>query len=275
MAQQTPATWFASLSVQDKTVALSQLVYEFTLIIRDMTTSPFDDMTLRRLRGVGEMTHRIMPYLIALNSGDDKRFGDPELIDLLFEMAPGLWLGGVFSPSLVGHCITKLLAANELIDPTWCYAVFNKVKLNIRSDRWKSYPPFAANMSGSVRCGEYGVLRLDFGNPHLTVREPSPNRWRDPRISPAALRRRLVDSRRKMASVYRVWVVEQLRRVGFGCSRVDAQFDKRAFNQLDGQKLISGSLRARVRRMDIPLRSIWQRFPSKTDIWKRSRTRNG
>jgi hypothetical protein len=82
--------------VQDKTIALSQLLYEFTIIIRDVTTSPFDDMTLRRLRGLGEMTHRITPYLIALNSGDDQRFGDAELIELLFEMAPAYGLAGYF-----------------------------------------------------------------------------------------------------------------------------------------------------------------------------------
>jgi hypothetical protein len=96
MDAQSPARWFASLSVQNKTLVLIRLVYEFTLIIRDVTTSPSDNGSFRKLHGIGEMEHVIAPYLIALNSDDAKRYADEALINLLFAMPDDYELGGVF-----------------------------------------------------------------------------------------------------------------------------------------------------------------------------------
>ncbi len=97
MTEQPDAKWFASLSVQNKTIVLSRLVFGFSLIIRDITTSPSDAATIRRLHGVGEMTHVITSYLVALNSGDDKRFPDEELIELLFEAGEPYGLDEAFT----------------------------------------------------------------------------------------------------------------------------------------------------------------------------------
>lgn len=97
MIEQPAAKWFASLSVQNKTIVLSRLVFGFSLIIRDITTSPSDASTIRRLQGVGEMTHVIMSYLVALNSANDKRFADEELIELLFEMGDPYGLHDAFT----------------------------------------------------------------------------------------------------------------------------------------------------------------------------------
>jgi hypothetical protein len=97
MISQSPEKWFSSLTVKNKTIVLSKLVYEFTIIIRDITISPLDDSTVRKLRGVGEMTHRIMPYVIALNSDNNKRFADEDLIKLLFEMASSYGLDSAFA----------------------------------------------------------------------------------------------------------------------------------------------------------------------------------
>jgi hypothetical protein len=93
MAEESPSKWFAGLSAQNKTIVLSKIVYEFTILIRMLTLSPLDAAGVRKIRGVGELTHRIMPYLIALNSDDKERFGDEELIALLFTAADDYGLG--------------------------------------------------------------------------------------------------------------------------------------------------------------------------------------
>jgi hypothetical protein len=96
MIDQSPEKWFSSLTVKNKTIVLSKLVYEFTIVIWDITVSHFDESTVRKLRGVGEMIHRIMPYIIALNSDNNKRFADEDLVKLLFEMASSYGLDGAF-----------------------------------------------------------------------------------------------------------------------------------------------------------------------------------
>ncbi len=89
----------------------------------------------------------------------------------------------------------------------------------------------------SVRCGEYGVLRLDFGDPHLTVRGPYSTAGKSGRLA-LALQRRLVIPTGEWHLFVEggLWSIEA---GGLRCSRTDQQFDTRAFDQLDGQKLIS------------------------------------
>lgn len=84
MNEQTRAAWFAKLSVANKTIVLSKIVYEFTIVIRDVSHSPPTAVGARAMQGVGELTHKIMPYLIALNRGDKERVADEALINLLF-----------------------------------------------------------------------------------------------------------------------------------------------------------------------------------------------
>jgi hypothetical protein len=87
MSEQSPAGWFAGLSVPNKTIVLSKIVYEFTIVIRDVTYSPPNVAGVRAIQGVGELTHLITLHLIALHQGDDNRFADDDLINLLFAAA--------------------------------------------------------------------------------------------------------------------------------------------------------------------------------------------
>ncbi|WOJ90922.1 hypothetical protein RZS28_06455 [Methylocapsa polymorpha] len=96
MVEQLPTKWFAGLSSQNKTIVLSKIVYEFTILIRMLPLSPLDATGVRKIQGVGELTHRIVPYLIALNSGDKERFADEELI-ALFTAADDYELGQRFN----------------------------------------------------------------------------------------------------------------------------------------------------------------------------------
>ncbi len=88
-----------------------------------------------------------------------------------------------------------------------------------------------------VRCVEYGILRLDFGAPHLSIREPASIAGDSPRVS-AALQRRLVVPTGKwhLFIEYGLWSVEA---GGFRCSRTDDPCDTKALGQLEGQKLTS------------------------------------
>lgn len=89
----------------------------------------------------------------------------------------------------------------------------------------------------SVCCDEYGVLRLDFGSPHLSVREPSPTAGKSERLAIVLQRRLVIPTGEWHLFVEAgLWSVEA---GGFGCNRLDEQFDTRAFDQLDGQKLVS------------------------------------
>ncbi len=93
MAEKSLPKWFAGLSIQNKTIVLSRIVYEFTILLRMIALSPLDAIGVRRIQGIGELTHRIMPYLIALNSGEKERFADDELIELLSAAADDYGLG--------------------------------------------------------------------------------------------------------------------------------------------------------------------------------------
>ncbi len=111
MIGQSPAKWFANLSARNKTIILSKLVYEFTLIIRDVAIiTPFDDSTIRKLSGIGEMTHRIMPYIIAINLESKERFDDEELVTLLFEMAHSYGLSDAFEEAWRASASMQLTA---------------------------------------------------------------------------------------------------------------------------------------------------------------------
>lgn len=85
MTEQTAATWFAGLGVSEKTIVLCRLVYEFTLVIRVASHPSIDEAGARAIHGVGELTHQIMPYLMALNAGEKERYQDEDLIEMLFE----------------------------------------------------------------------------------------------------------------------------------------------------------------------------------------------
>jgi len=89
----TKKKWFAGLGAQNKTIVLSKIVYEFTILIRVLTLSPLDATGVRKIQGVAELTHRIMPYLMALNRDDKETFADEELIALLFGAADDYGLG--------------------------------------------------------------------------------------------------------------------------------------------------------------------------------------
>ena len=123
-----------------------------------------------------------------------------------------------------------------MINLTWGRPVINKVELNI-DQAVEILSSLRDEFVWFVRCGEYGVLRRDFGDPHLSVREPSSTAGKSERVA-IALQRRLVTPAGKwhLFIEYGLWSVEA---GGFRCNRADEQFDARAFNQLDGQKLIS------------------------------------
>ncbi|MGO9673132.1 MAG: hypothetical protein ACLPSF_03010 [Methylocella sp.] len=123
-----------------------------------------------------------------------------------------------------------------MINPTWGRPVINKDELTI-DQAVEILSSLRGEYVWFVRSGDYGVLRLDFGNPHLTVREPSPTAGKSERLA-IALQRRLVVPAGKwhLFIEFGLWSVEA---GGFRCSRLDGQFDERAFGQLDGQKLIS------------------------------------
>jgi hypothetical protein len=91
----SPAQYFIKLAAPEKTVVLSTLIHWFTLVIREALLSPLDDAAIRRIRGVGEMTHVIASYIIALNSNNNDRYLDEELIELLFASASDYGLSGV------------------------------------------------------------------------------------------------------------------------------------------------------------------------------------
>lgn len=96
MLEKSPMKWFAGLDARNKTIVLSKIVYEFTILIRMITLSPLDATGVRKIQGIGELTHRIMPYLMALNSDDKDRFADEDLIALLFAAADDYGLGKAF-----------------------------------------------------------------------------------------------------------------------------------------------------------------------------------
>ena len=123
-----------------------------------------------------------------------------------------------------------------MINLTWGRPVINKVELSI-DQAVEILSSLRDEFVWFVRCGEYGVLRRDFGDPHLSVREPSSTAGKSERVA-IALQRRLVTPAGKwhLFIEYGLWSVEA---GGFRCNRADEQFDARAFNQLDGQKLIS------------------------------------
>jgi hypothetical protein len=126
--------------------------------------------------------------------------------------------------------------SHVLINPTWGRPVTNKAKLNM-DQAVESLSSLRGKYVWSVRCGEYGVLRLDFGSPHLLVREPSPTAGKSERLA-IVLQRRLVIPTGEWHLFIEagLWSVEA---GGFRCNRLDEQFDTRAFDQLDGQKLVS------------------------------------
>lgn len=99
MTPQSQMAWFAGLSVRNKTIVLCALAYRFSIIIRDLTVSPQNERTIPRLHGVGEMLHRMMPYVVALHHGNEKRFPDEELIRVLFAAADDYGLNSVFEPA--------------------------------------------------------------------------------------------------------------------------------------------------------------------------------
>ena len=107
MSEQSPAQWFTKLSPKHKTIVLCKIVYEFTIEIRMITRYPMDTTEILKIKGIGEMTHRIMPYLIALNSEDKERFGDEELIGLLFAAANDYGLGGILQQAW-SHAVSQL-----------------------------------------------------------------------------------------------------------------------------------------------------------------------
>ena len=128
--------------------------------------------------------------------------------------------------------------SHVLIDPTWGHPVANKVKLTLDQTLDILFS-LRGKYVWSVRCGEYGVLRLDFGSPHLSVREPSPTTGKSWRLALALQRRLVIPTGEWHLFVEAgLWSVEA---GGVRCSRTDQQFDTRAFNQLDGQKLISAT----------------------------------
>lgn len=88
----------------------------------------------------------------------------------------------------------------------------------------------------SVRCEDHGVLRLDFGAPHLLIRDPValPLKSRDAR--PFIRRIALPTGHWHMFVEGGLWRVEA---GGFACARGDETPECRAFAHLDGQKLIS------------------------------------
>jgi hypothetical protein len=114
--------------------------------------------------------------------------------------------------------------------------VANKVKLNV--DRTvEMLSAISGQYVWSVRSGEYGVLRLDFGKPHLEVRGPYPSAGKPERVA-LALQRRLVipTGEWHLFIEASLWSIEA---GGFRCDRTDEKFDERAFDQLNGQKLVS------------------------------------
>ncbi len=54
-------------------------------MIRVASHPSIDEKGARAIHGVGELTHVIMPYLMALNRGEEERYPDEELIKMLFD----------------------------------------------------------------------------------------------------------------------------------------------------------------------------------------------
>lgn len=96
MDASSSAKWFAALSVKNKTLVLIRLMFEFSLVIRDITSSPLESGACRKLHGIGEMEHVITPYLLSLNCDDAERYADEDLIELLFAMPDDYGLEGAF-----------------------------------------------------------------------------------------------------------------------------------------------------------------------------------
>ncbi len=96
MTEQPQAKWFADLSTQNKTIVLSVIIHWLTLVIRDALSSPFNVAATRKIEGVGEMTHAMASHIIALNSNDENRYGDEDLIEMLLAAAGHYELDVVF-----------------------------------------------------------------------------------------------------------------------------------------------------------------------------------
>ncbi|SFK41125.1 hypothetical protein [Methylocapsa palsarum] len=88
MDASSSAKWFAEFNVKNKTLVLIRLMFEFSLVTRDITSSPLESGACRKLHGIGEMEHVITSYLLSLNCDDAERYADNDLIELLFAM-PG------------------------------------------------------------------------------------------------------------------------------------------------------------------------------------------
>jgi hypothetical protein len=78
----------------------------------------------------------------------------------------------------------------DTINQTWGRPVISKVKLSL-DQTVEILSSLRGEYVWFVRCGEYGVLWLDFGNPHLSVREPSSTAGKSERLA-IVLQRRLV-----------------------------------------------------------------------------------
>ena len=90
-----------------------------------------------------------------------------------------------------------------------------------------------------VRCEDFGILRLDFGAPHLKVHEPSTRTRKSQDGSPLLITRRVA----LPAGQWHLFVYGGHWRVeanGYACARTDElPLEERAFSHLDGQKLTS------------------------------------
>jgi hypothetical protein len=88
-----------------------------------------------------------------------------------------------------------------------------------------------------VRSDEYGILRLDFGNPHLSIREPNPIANSSKNVADALQRRLVIPTGKWHLFVESgLWSIEA---GGFHGARTDQQIDPKVFGQLEGQKLTS------------------------------------
>jgi hypothetical protein len=80
------AAFFSALGPDEKASFLALLAHELTVVARDTYEVGGEGLTNpARMRAVNEVQHRLMSFLVALLSGDPRRYPDDILVRIVLE----------------------------------------------------------------------------------------------------------------------------------------------------------------------------------------------